>query len=157
MMLQHPTFESVDAVALLVHWVKQHMAVYGTPHLGDYRTNFDLDLAYDENGGTPRLPAGQSLVGWEGGYFIQLTRSGGQMQSPVERVEVQFDCYGEDADEAFDAARLARAAASSAPNRVPGCVGASELVAPLWLPDSPDAISLPRYILDWTFTFRSRF
>lgn len=164
MMLQHPVFESVDAVTRLVRHVRRYIAVYAPDYAEDFAgrvpdggVDYDGSYTGDYGGDLGRLPVGQSLHGWDGGFFIQLTRSGGQMFPPLENVDVQFDCYGDTADEAFDAARFARAAASAAPNRVAGCTRAMEVVGPLWLPDTPDAISRPRYVVDWTFTFRPRF
>jgi len=97
---------------------------------------------------------GQSSEGWESGPFVRLTRAGGRLEPPFDRIDVQFDCYGADADEALDVTAAIRSHLPVAPLHLTGCVEAVELSGPLWLPEGDDPAQ-PRFVMDWAFRFRS--
>lgn len=99
-------------------------------------------------------PLGQSSQGWSSGPFARLTRAGGRLEPPFDRIDIQFDCFGDTADEALDVTAAIRSHLPVAPLGLDGCVESLELSGPLWLPEGDDPAQ-PRFVMDWAFRFRS--
>lgn len=149
-MIPEPSVQ--DRVAQVVEYLNQVSGLfYGSresgQHLGE---NFDaLKLLNSPLAGT-------ILRGWNGGPFVLLHRTGGQVVSPglLEDVTFQFDAYGPTQDDAFDVSVWARESLNVAPLNIAGCVVAVEIMGPMLLPDFDQSLDAHRYIFQWRLRFR---
>lgn len=97
---------------------------------------------------------GNSLEGWSGGPAVRITRSGGRIEGTFERVDMQFDVYGDSGDAIFDTCTALRNHLVTAALNVAGCVQARELQGPIPVPDEVRDVVQDRMVMDWSFRFR---
>lgn len=100
------------------------------------------------------FPAVTDMSNWTGGPIALFTRSGGQMDGVFDRVDVQFDCYGDTRDEADELCGTIRALMHNLRATVDFVVGTRENFGGMWMPELTDDITVPRFVSEWSVTCR---
>lgn len=100
------------------------------------------------------LPAVTDMSGWSGGPIALFTRSGGQMDGIFDRVDVQFDCYGDTRDEADELCGDIRAAMHNLRGTLDFVVSTRENFGGMWMPELAEDVTVPRFVSEWSVTCR---
>lgn len=94
------------------------------------------------------------MSGWSGGPIALFTRAGGQLGGVFDRVDVQFDCYGDTRDQADDLCSNLRALMHNLRGTLPFVVGTRENFGGMWMPEVTDDTTVPRFVSEWSVMCR---